>query len=253
MVTASSIRSKSFSTSRNGYDAEEVMDYLDDIAKDYESAVKAKEESEAEISKLNEELSKFREDEEYIKTAFIHSHKEADKIINDAKAQARDMIESAKSEEIRLKEQSSTECERITKEYHDRCAEMIKQETAKTKQKIEEINQEYAKEKAKLDALKREVTMFKAELLPLYQKQLSLIMQLPEADVSEAPAAPAKPAAEDAAKAKAAAEAAQKEKEEAEKKAADAAKKEHIDKILNTGSFEPVLHPDDLKFGKKNQ
>ena len=156
------------------------------------------------------------------------------------------MIESAKTEEIRLREQSSTECERITKEYHDRCAEMIKQETEKTKQKIDEINKEYRTEKENYENLKREVSMFKAELLPLYQKQIKLIMQIPQVEIEEADTS----AADAEAEAKAAEEAAA--KAEAEKKAAEeAAEKEHIDKILNTGSFEPVLPKEqDLKFGK---
>jgi len=57
---------------------------------------------------------------------------------------------------------------------------------------------------------------------------------------------------------KAAEEAAAEEAEKAAKEAAEAAaeaEKEHIDKILNTGSFEPVLPKEnlqDLRFGKNN-
>lgn len=246
MMTAANIRSRSFSAVKNGFDPEEVKDFLDEIAQEYEAALKAKDESDWKVQQLNEELAKYREDEEAIKSALVHSQKEASKIIADAKSQARDMIESAKTEEIRLREQSSTECERITKEYHDRCAEMIKQETEKTKQKIEEINKDYREEKTRYEELKREVTLFKAELLPLYQKQLSLIMQLPEADLEEEDDTAAEEEAAAAAAEEAAAIA------EAEKKAAEeAAEKEHIDKILNTGSFEPVLPKEqDLKFGK---
>ena len=246
MMTASNIRARSFSAVRNGYDPAEVKDVLDEIAQELEAALKAKEESEEKAQKLGEELSKYREDEEAIKSALVLSQKEASKIIADAKSQARDMIESAKTEEIRLREQSSTECERITKEYHDRCAEMIKQETEKTKQKIDEINKEYRTEKENYENLKREVSMFKAELLPLYQKQIKLIMQIPQVEIEEADTS----AADAEAEAKAAEEAAA--KAEAEKKAAEeAAEKEHIDKILNTGSFEPVLPKEqDLKFGK---
>ena len=235
MMTASKIKSQAFSAVRNGYDPAEVKDFLDEIAAEYEAALKAKEESDEKVAKLNEELSKYREDEEAIKSALVHSQKEANKIINDAKSQARDMIESAKTEEIRLREQSSSECERITKEYHDRCAEMIKQETEKTKEKIDQINKAYKEEKDRYEELKREVTLFKAELLPLYQKQLTLIMQLPESEIEEEPAVDAAAQAEEEAAAKAEAE------------------KEHIDKILNTGSFEPVLPKEqDLKFGMHN-
>ena len=246
MMTASNIKARSFSAVRNGYDPEEVKDYLEEVAVEYEAALKAKEESDAKVKELTEELAKYREDEDAIKSALVLSQKEAAKIIADAKSQARDMIESAKTEEIRLREQSSTECERITKEYHDRCADMIKQETEKTKQKIEEINTEYKTEKARFDDLKREVSKFKAELLPLYKKQIGLIMQIPQTEEKSEDTSAANAEAE----AKAAEEAAA--KAEAEKKAAEeAAEREHIDKILNTGSLEKVLPQEqDLKFGK---
>ena len=244
-MTASSIKARSFSAVRNGYDPAEVKDFLEEIAAEYEAALKAKEENDEKVKNLTEELAKYREDEDAIKNALVLSQKEAGKIIADAKSQARDMIESAKTEEIRLREQSSTECERITKEYHDRCAEMIKQETEKTKQKIDEINTEYRTEKARFDELKQEVSKFKADLLPLYKKQISLIMQIPQVEETEDTSA-----AKAEAEAKAAEEAAA--KAEAEKKAAEAAaEKEHIDKILNTGSLEKVLPQEqDLKFGK---
>ena len=259
MMTASNIKARSFSAVRNGYDPAEVKDFLDEIAQEYEAALKSKEESDEKVKKLNEELAKYREDEEAIKSALVHSQKEASKIISDAKSQARDMIESAKSEQTRLTEQSAAECERIISEHKENCAKLIKENTEVTQQKIAEIRAEYEKEQKSLSELKQEVTKFKAQLLALYKKQLSLVMEMPAFEEEKA--------AEPVNNAGSASKAEPEKKPAADKpadKAADKADKtkdapaeetreEHLDKILNTGSFEPVIpkkNLQDLKFGK---
>ncbi|MBR6873480.1 MAG: DivIVA domain-containing protein [Ruminococcus sp.] len=259
MLTASNIKTRTFSSSKAGYDPEEVRDFLEDVARDYQAAINAKEESDAKIAELEAQISQYKEDEEAIKSSLVIANRESNKIINEAKAQARDMIESAKSEQVRLSEQSVAECERIIKEHRERCAEIMKQDTENTQRKMQENREAFLAEKARLEELKREVTLFKAELLPLYQKQLALIMQLPEADLDDEDEEEAEPEAVEEAPAEAE-ETVDEAAEEAariaaEKEAAAKAEKEHIDKILNTGSFEPVIPKEnlqDLKFGKNN-
>lgn len=269
MLTADTIKSKSFETVRNGYDPEAVRAFLAQIANDYAAAVSANQENEEKIIKLAEKINEYREDEEAIKSALIVSQRESNKIINEAKAQARDMIESAKTEQVRLSEQSASECERIIREHKENCARLIKENTEITQQKIMEIRAQYNDEKTEYENLKMEVNMFKSQLLELYQQQLGLIMQIPDSEVdekyleeveyveeeeeivdeeapaeeAEAPAAEEEPAEQPAPEAEAAAAAAE----------AAETKKEHLDKILNTGSFEPVIPKEnlqDLQFGK---
>ncbi len=256
-MTPDSIRKKTFMTVKGGYDIDEVEDYLDQVAKEFDELAKKNDENEEKIIKLVDKINEYREDEEAIKNALLISQRESNKIINDAKAQARDMIESAKTEQIRLAEQSDAECKRIINEHKENCAKLIKENTDITEKKIALIRSKYTAEKEEYDNLKREVTLFKAKLLPLYKEQLALIMQIPEAPVEAVPAPVEEPAVNEEEE-KAAEEAAAEEAEKAAKEAAEAAaeaEKEHIDKILNTGSFEPVLPKEnlqDLRFGKNN-
>lgn len=256
MITSDSIRKKSFETVKNGYDIDAVKAFLAEVAQEVADLNMKNEENEDKIIKLVDKINEYREDEEAIKNALVLSQKESNKIINDAKAQARDMIESAKSEQVRLSEQSASECEKIIREHKENCARLIKENTEVTQQKILQIRQDYDNEKAEYENLQREVALFKANLTSLYQQQIALIMQIPDAVVDDdddgeeehelieevkAVEEPAEPAAE-APVAEAPAE-----KEETEQ--------EHIDKILNTGSFEPVIPKEnlqDLKFGKNN-
>lgn len=256
MITSDSIRKKSFETVKNGYDIDAVKAFLAEVAQEVADLNMKNEENEDKIIKLVDKINEYREDEEAIKNALVLSQKESNKIINDAKAQARDMIESAKSEQVRLSEHSASECEKIIREHKENCARLIKENTEVTQQKILQIRQDYDNEKAEYENLQREVALFKANLTSLYQQQIALIMQIPDAVVDDdddgeeehelieevkAVEEPAEPAAE-APVAEAPAE-----EEETEQ--------EHIDKILNTGSFEPVIPKEnlqDLKFGKNN-
>lgn len=256
MLTPANIRGKSFELVRNGFEPDEVSDFLAEVANALEEALKKNEENEEKIVKLVDKINEYREDEEAIKNALVISQKESNKIINDAKAQARDMIESAKTEQMRLSEQSAAECERIIKEHKETCAKLIKENTMETQRKIEQVRANYNEELARYEELKREVTLFKSELLPLYQKQLALIMQLPESEIKDEEEEEEEVVEEEPEAAEVTEDLPEDESEEAEAEEQTEdhteTEQEHINKILNTGSFEPVIPKEnlqDLRFG----
>lgn len=252
MLSPNSIKGKTFETEKNGYSKDDVNEYLSQVAADYAEVVKANQETEAKIIKLVEKINEYREDEEAIQQALIVAQKEANKILTEAKTQAHDMIESAKTEQVRLAEQSASECERIVKEHKEKCAELIKTNTEITEKKINEVRAAYDDELAKYENLKAEVTYFKANLTELYNKQIRLIMEIPTVSEEELDAAQEDYAEE---------ETVEQTEEAIEEVTADEtdeaaqAEKEHVEKVLNTGSFDPVIPktaPSDLKFGKNN-
>lgn len=261
MMTASNIRSKSFEAERNGFNQVEVNSFLAQVANDYAALEAENAENEEKIAKLVEKITEYKEDEDAIKGALLSAQKEAAKIISDAKSKASAMVDSAKSEQRKLAEQSASECEKIVREHKDRCAALIKENTEITEQKINALREAYEEEKAAYEELRAEVTYFKSELTSLYQEQIKLVMQLPTLSVEELEAyengegeyyeeEEAETAAETAAAAPE-----QQPAEQPEQNAAPTASAAELDKILNTGSFEPVIpkpNPDDLQFGKKN-
>lgn len=259
MLSPNNIKGKSFDTEKNGYSKDDVNKFLAQVAEDYAEVVKANQDTEAKIIKLVEKINEYREDEEAIQQALIVAQKESNKILTEAKTQAHDMIESAKSEQVRLAEQSAAECERIVKEHKEKCAELIRNNTEITEKKINEIRAAYDEELEKYENLKAEVTQFKADLTQLYNRQIRLIMEIPTFE----------PATDDAAEETVEEEQTeevqetapeQTEEPEAENDAAETASapvtdSEHVEKILNTGSFDPVIPktaPAELKFGKNN-
>ncbi len=260
MFEAENIRSKRFSTVKNGCNPSEVTEYLGRIADEMDALRRSNAESEEKILKLVEKINEYREDEDAIKAAMIYAQKESNKLINDAKAKARDMIESAKTEQVRLSEQSASECERIIEEHKANCDEMIRQQTEAAKQEILAIQDEYEAEKAKLDELRAEVTYFKSQLTDLYTQQLALILRMPqmsdeELDEYEESLGDEEEYYEDE-------EEYSEEYEDEEALAAEKAEEEriaeqkHIDEVLNTASFEPIIPKADvseLQFGKNTK
>lgn len=259
MLSPNNIKGKSFDTEKNGYSKDDVNEFLAQVAEDYAEVVKANQDTEAKIIKLVEKINEYREDEEAIQQALIVAQKESNKILTEAKTQAHDMIESAKSEQVRLAEQSAAECERIVKEHKEKCAELIRNNTEITEKKINEIRSAYDEELEKYENLKAEVTQFKADLTQLYNRQIRLIMEIPTFE----------PAADDAAEetveeeqteevqetAPEQTEEPKTENDAAEAENAPVTDSEHVEKILNTGSFDPVIPktaPAELKFGKNN-
>ncbi|WP_295153433.1 DivIVA domain-containing protein [uncultured Ruminococcus sp.] len=253
MMTANSIRSKSFEAERNGYSQAEVDRFLAEVAREFEALAAENAENEEKIAKLVEKVSEYREDEEAIKGALLSAQKEASKIITDARNKASAMVDSAKSEQRKMAEMSASECEKIVREHKERCAALIKENTEITEQKINALREAYDDERAAYEELRAEVTYFKANLTSLYQEQIKLVMQLPTLTDEELDAYENGEGEyydddeyED--------EPATSEDTSVNQPAATATTAE-LDKVLNTGSFEPVIHkpnPEDLQFGKKN-
>ncbi len=255
MLEPEKIRNKRFGTVKNGCNPSEVSSFLAELADEIEELVRANANSEEKIVKLVEKINEYREDEDAIKAAMIYAQKESNKLINDAKAKARDMIESAKTEQVRLSEQSAAECEKIIEEHKENCAQIIQQQTEQTQADILAIQDQYDEEKASLDKLKAEVTYFKSELTELYTKQLALIVQMPQMTNEELDEYEEQ-YGEEYDDEEYANEGDYAEVTVDEEAAAREAEQKHIDEVLNTASFEPIIPKTDsaeLQFGKNTR
>lgn len=257
MLKPSNIRGKTFDAVKNGYDPDAVNSFLNEIADYVTELNQLNEDNEAKIIKLVEKVNEYREDEDAIKVAMISAQKESNRIISDAKKQASDMIESAKTEQVKIAEQNAEECDRIIREHKDKCAELIRENTVDTQKKIVAIRKAYEDQKEAFDKLQAEVTYFKANLTELYNKQLHLIVEIPQLSEDDL-----KNYEDQVQRAIDAAEEAEKIEAENAARTAEAVDiqetneaQERIEELLNTGSFDPVIPKNtynDLKFGKNN-
>lgn len=117
MITPLDIENKRFSKQVvNGYNVEDVDDFLDELVEDYGKNYKDLAEANEKIEKLTNDLEQYRNIEATLKNTLVVAQSTADEvksvakqqaeqIINDAKAQAEEILKQAKgNSERRLTE-----------------------------------------------------------------------------------------------------------------------------------------------------
>ncbi len=187
MLTADEIRNITFSSSMKGYKREEVDEFLDRVEADYEQiAYQIKL-----LLQKNDELEKKIEESENtkdsIQNVLLSAQKLADQIVADAKNQAEEILNAAKSE-IENKRashlQTLNEIERefeekkaaITKDYED-----FEQGYEDKKQAmIFAAKQSVQNEQAIYDRLKIEAAAFRSDTLIRIKSFVKAVSELPE-------------------------------------------------------------------------
>jgi len=126
MLTPLDIENKKFQRKMmNGYNVDEVDDFLDEITVDYERLYKENTELRAEIERSKGDLEKYKTIEQTLQNTLVMAQKTADDIKNTAQDEADNIIKSA-----RAKMQESVD--ELTKESETR-----KREFAETKKQFD--------------------------------------------------------------------------------------------------------------------
>ena len=126
MLTPLDIENKKFQRKMmNGYNVDEVDDFLDEITVDYERIYKENTELRAEIERSKEDLEKYKTIEQTLQNTLVMAQKTADDIKNTAQDEADNIIKNA-----RAKMQESVD--ELTKESETR-----KREFAETKKQFD--------------------------------------------------------------------------------------------------------------------
>lgn len=146
MITPLEIENKRFSKKTlNGYDPEEVDDFLDDLTKDYEVLYKKSTESQNVIDDLNEKLEHYTQIESTLQSTLL-------------------MAQSASDE---LKKSAEKEAEQI-----------IKNAEGKAKETASKLDKEITDKEKQLDELKKQFDVYKAKMESLLISQLELLKEV---------------------------------------------------------------------------
>lgn len=119
MLTPLDIENKKFQKQMmNGYNVDEVDDFLDEITVDYEKLYKENTELRAEIERSKSDLEKYKNIEQTLQNTLVMAQKTADDIKNNAQDEADNIIKNARS-----KMQESVD--ELTKESETRKREFV--------------------------------------------------------------------------------------------------------------------------------
>jgi cell division initiation protein len=111
------VRHKEFKNSFRGYDANQVDDFLDAVADEFERAYTDNSRMREEISSLRERLQQFEELEGSIQAALVHAEQAADDLRRSASREADFTIREAKARSHQMLAESSTRIERVQESY----------------------------------------------------------------------------------------------------------------------------------------
>jgi cell division initiation protein len=122
------VRRKEFKNSLRGYDANQVDDFLDAVADEFERAYTDNSRMREEISSLRERLQQFEELEGSIRAALVHAEQAADDLRRTSTREAEDLRQSA-----------SREADFMIREAQARAHQML----AETSARVERIQESY--------------------------------------------------------------------------------------------------------------
>lgn len=146
MITPLDIENKKFSRKMvNGYDVEEVDEFLDQLTNDYEQKCREISEKDNKIAQLEKDLVHYKTIEGTLQNTLVIAQSAADEVKNAAKQQADQIIKEAES-------------------------------TAK--QSLDSLNQSIALKQREKDEIEKQFDIYKAKMESLLISQLELIKDM---------------------------------------------------------------------------
>ncbi len=145
MITPLDIENKKFSKQlMNGYDVEEVDEFLDQITVDYEKSFKENTELKNKITELTDSVSHYKTIESTLQNTLVMAQSAADEVKELARQQAEQLIKEAQSV---------------------------------AKQSVNDLNQEISFKKRELEEVQKQFDIYKAKMESLLISQLELLKE----------------------------------------------------------------------------
>ena len=120
MLTPLDIENKKFQKQMmNGYNVDEVDDFLDEITADYEKLYKENSELNAEIERSKTDLEKYKNIEETLQNTLVMAQKTADDIKKNAQEEADNIIKGARSKMQTSVDELTKDLETRKREYSE--------------------------------------------------------------------------------------------------------------------------------------
>ena len=150
MITPLDIENKKFAKQMvNGYNVNEVDDFLDELTVSYEKLYKENAQLKANAEELNNDVGQYKNIETTIQNTLVMAQKTADEVQEVAKKQAEQLIKDAQTE---------------------------------AKKSVDELNLQITMKQKELEDLKRQFDVYKAKMESLLISQLELIKDINKED-----------------------------------------------------------------------
>lgn len=161
MITPLDIENKRFSKQVvNGYNVEDVDDFLDELVEDYGKNYKDLAEANEKIEKLTNDLEQYKNIEATLKNTLVVAQSTADEVKSVAKQQAEQIINDAKAQ----------------------AEEILKQAKGNSERRLTEIEQQISIKERRMEEVKKQFDVYKAKMESLLISQEELIKEINKDD-----------------------------------------------------------------------
>lgn len=155
-------------TMRNGYRAEQVDAFLQDIAKYVDSINDKNKDLTYKIQILAEKIEDYKKDEESIRDALLGAQKLGSSILNEAKSKAEALTRDAKVAADDVLTQAKSKVDFLTKDS-----------LQKANYEITSLKKDCEREQKHLDSMKNEVSLFRTMILKQYKNHIDSLQNIP--------------------------------------------------------------------------
>lgn len=146
MITPLDIENKKFSKQMmNGYNVEEVDEFLDELVEDYGKNYKDLSTANSKIEELENSLSHYKMIEATLQNTLVMAQSTAEEVKNVAKQQAEQIVNEARQQ---AEEISKTSKESVVKTLND-----LEQQISLKEKEIDDLNKQFDIYKAKMESL----------------------------------------------------------------------------------------------------
>ena len=150
MITPLDIENKRFAKQMmNGYNVEEVDDFLDELTVDYSKNYKELTELRAKVEELNSSLAQYKSIESTLQNTLVMAQTTAEEVKNVAKQKADQIVEEAK---------------------------------ASAQKQVDDLNNEIVQKQKEVDDIKKQFDIYKAKMESLLISQLELLKEVNKND-----------------------------------------------------------------------
>ena len=157
MITPLDIENKKFSKQMmNGYNVDEVDDFLDQIMKDYETNYKELTAMKTKVDELNNALNHYKTIESTLQNTLVMAQSTAEEVKRAAKQQADQLIAEARN----------------------KASEIQQEENEASLKKLDEIEKQIAIKERRFEDVKKQFDVYKAKMESLLISQEELIKEI---------------------------------------------------------------------------
>lgn len=152
-MTSKDILNKKFEKAMGGFKADDVQDFLAEVADYVDDILDERAEIENKMVVLAEKLEEYREDEDSLRAALLGAQKLGDSVVKDSKRKAEEILAEAQAKADALVAEATEKAESI----------------------LNGINDEVEHQQEILHKMEDEVAKFKGKMISLYQANIDIL------------------------------------------------------------------------------